>query len=110
MSSPVQPLSPDRLVRDEAEALRHNWFVRRMIALDVLLNVWIFNGRLDETVSAHAGRAAENGKWYGVWACRFLNLFDSDHGAHAIAGDLARAEAIEKTEDESGLLPKGGGQ
>ncbi len=104
--STITPLDPIRAAKDEAESLQHGPIVRRLIALDVFLNVLVFNGRLDETISAHAGRAAENGKWYGIWACKFLNLFDANHGAHAIAGDLARAKAIESTEYNSGVLPK----
>jgi hypothetical protein len=36
----------------------------------------------------------------------FLDLFQRDHGAHAVAGDEERALNIEQVEETSGVLPK----
>jgi hypothetical protein len=102
--SDITPLSPATLAKDEAEAVQHNFWTRKALALDYFLNVWLFNGRLDETISAHAARAAEEGKLWGHLLVRFLDLFDSNHGVHAQAGDLARAEVIVTLEEST--LPK----
>jgi hypothetical protein len=35
----------------------------------------------------------------------FLDLFQQDHGAHAVAGDEERALNIEHVEETSGVIP-----
>lgn len=105
MDSGVTPLTPAQEQRDEREALVHGFWVRKALALDYFLNVWIFNGRLDETISSHAARAATQGRLWGKLLVHFLDWFDSNHGAHAEAGDVARAKVVEDLEKSAGLLP-----
>jgi hypothetical protein len=90
----------------ETESERHSYPVRVLIAFDQMVNV-ITGGHPDETISSRAGRAALAGRWWGKVMSAFLNLFESDHGAKAEAGDLERAEQIEYLEENmDSALPK----
>lgn len=106
MSDGITPLNSAQETKEEQNAVEHGYLVRCLLALDVLANVVLLRGRLDETVSTHSARAAVEGKLWGIWMSKFLDLFQTDHGADASAGDLIRAESIVNTEDTSGILPK----
>lgn len=86
--------------QQEAQAAREGYVHRVLVAFDQFVNV-LFRGRPDETISARAYRAALEGKLWGRVMNAFLNIFQSDHGAKAAAGDLERAQAIMNTEDDT---------
>ena len=84
----------------------HEFYPERVaIAVDKLGNTLI-GGLSDETISAHAGRAAAAGEKWGIVLSDFLNWFQKNHAVKAEAGDLARAEQTEETEQTSPELPK----
>lgn len=105
MSSPITPLSPAQVAVQESQAAREGYVKRVLIGLDMFVNV-IFNGHPDETISSRASRAATEGKLWGKIMSSFLNLFESDHGAKAEAGDVQRASTVTYLEDQSGTLLK----
>lgn len=81
----------------EAQAAKEGYVHRVLVAFDIFVNV-IFRGREDETISARSYRATLEGKLWGRVMNAFLNIFQSNHGAKAAAGDLERAQSIERTE------------
>lgn len=101
MSNGVTPLDTGQTKKAEATAVYSPYYIRVLIALDVFINV-IFNGNLGETISARSARAATEGKRWGIWLSKFLDLFQSDHGAKAVASDLTRAKEVEYLEEHSG--------
>lgn len=102
---PVTPLTPSQVAAVNAAVRLYPWWRRAFISFDQMCNVWFFHGYCDETVSAHAGRAAVRDAWWAVDICDLLDRIEKDHGALAIEGDLERAEMIEQIEDSSGELP-----
>jgi hypothetical protein len=88
-----------------AQAQKEGYFIRVLIAFDMFVNV-IFGGNNDETISSRSARAATEGKIWGIVLSRFLDLFQANHGAQAIVGDLTRAEDVESLEENSGDIPK----
>lgn len=104
MSDGITPLNPTQTAKEELKASEHGYLIRVLLALDMFANVVFLKGRLDETISTHSARAAVEGKLWGIWMSKFLDLFEKDHGADASAGDLIRAESIVKTEKSSGIL------
>lgn len=70
------------------------------VALDVGVNV-IAGGKMDETISSRAQRAADRGNLVGRVLTGFLYLFQKDHGHKAEAGDLRRAEQVEEIEKKA---------
>ncbi len=104
MSDGITPLTPTQVTTYEQKAAKESYFVRVLVALDIFVNV-LFNGRPDETISSHAARAATEGRWWGIVVSKFLDLFQSDHGARAEAGDVERAEQVIQLEDKTGNLP-----
>ena len=65
----------------------------------------LFGGLPDETISARAQRAAARGDWRGKVLVWWLDKLQPDHGVQAEAGDLDRAEQIERVE-QTALKPK----
>jgi hypothetical protein len=104
---PITPLTPAQTAAEEASAAKEGVIHRDLVAVDIAANEIVLRGQMDETISSHAARADEEGHRWGRWMSAFLNLFQSDHGAKAQAGDLERAEATEKLEENSGALDKG---
>lgn len=109
MSNPIKPLSEKQTVAQEAKAATERYFERILVSEDDQINVDT-GGLPDETISARAARLALSGKgiggFYGRLMSRFLNLFQRDHGAKAIAGDDARARKVEAVEEGSGAIQK----
>lgn len=105
MSDGITPLTPSQAHAKEKSALKEGYAVRVLIALDQFANVLI-GGHPDETISARAARAAENGERWGIGMSKFLDLFQRDHGAEAQAGDVARAITVAKAEEHSGGLER----
>lgn len=105
MGDGITPLTPAEKAAKETSALKEKYPVRVLIALDQFANVLTF-GHPDETISSRAARAATQGKWWGVGMSKFLDVFQRNHGAQAIAGDAARGNEVAAIEDDSGVLPK----
>ena len=83
----------------EDQAASDGYLHRVLVAFDIFINV-IFRGRMDETISAHAYRAALQNKLWGRILNGALNLIQSNHGAKAAAGHLERATSIADTEEK----------
>jgi hypothetical protein len=103
MSSPITPLTPEQLTKQESQAAKEGAVHRDLVAVDIATNEIVLRGQMDETISSHAARADEEGKSWGKLVSRFLNLFQSDHGAKAQAGDLERAQNVARIEESSGF-------
>jgi hypothetical protein len=90
---------PDQIniAAQEKQAAQEGYIHRVLVAFDQFVNV-IFRGRPDETISARSYRAALEGKLWGRAMNAFLNIFQSNHGAKAAAGDLERSQSIDATE------------
>lgn len=97
MSDPIIPLTPAQVAACEASADHEGYLHRVIEEADVLANV-ATGGKQDETISSRSARDAEEGHEGGVLMSKFLELFQKDHGATAIAADLERAKQIEKLE------------
>lgn len=82
-----------QMLQAESEGYLH----RVLVAFDQFANV-IFRGRPGETISARSYRAALKNERWGRVLNFLLNLIQSNHGAKAAAGDLARALSIASTE------------
>lgn len=96
---PITPLSPQEEAKQRQETAREGFLHRVLVGFDIFCNV-LLCGKPDETISSRSARAALAGKWWGIVLSRFLNLFQLDHGADAMAGDLERAEEVEKLEEK----------
>jgi hypothetical protein len=103
MSNPITPLTAAQAQKQASQAAQEGYLHRDLVALDQGVNVAL-DGKPDETISSRAARAALAGSAWGRHVSAFLNLFQKDHGAKAQAGDVERAEAVEKLEDQSGGL------
>jgi hypothetical protein len=99
----ITPLTPSEAQGTENTIYEEGYIHRCFVALDLFLNV-IFKGQPDETISSRVGRAATEGKLWGILLSKFLNLFEKDHVAVSEAADTGRAEEVIKLEQESGNL------
>lgn len=92
---------PERIdvAQQEAQAAAEGYLHRVAVAFDIFVNV-VLRGRQGETISAHAYRAALNGKLWGRILNGALCIIQSNHGAKAAAGDLERATSIAATEEK----------
>ena len=99
----VTPLNAGQTASEGAQAKRDRYAVRVLIALDMAANVAL-GGAEDETISADAALMARKHEFLGSVVSRMLNLFEANHGAKAAAGDLARAELVERTLVVSGVV------
>lgn len=104
MSEPVTPLTPAQEAKAASQERKEGYVHHVLIAFDQFVNV-IAGGHPDETISARAGRAAEQGKVWGKVMSRFLDVFQKNHGAKAVAGDATRAVDVDGLEQLSGLIP-----
>lgn len=85
-------------VQLEMSQAEHEGYLHRvLVAVDQMFNV-LFRGRPGETISARAYRAALLGHRWGSVLNFLLNIVQSNHGAKAACGDLARALSIAATE------------
>lgn len=104
----VSPTEGVDVTAQEKQAAHESYFHRDAVALDQDINVDT-GGQLDETISSRVRRVSNaHPKWGwnpGVWLAKTLNaglnLLQKNHGAKAQAGDLERAQAVEKTEDQA---------
>lgn len=100
MDNPVTPIDKNTADKEIASVYKEGYIHRALVAIDVCINVVLLNGRPDETISSHSARAALEGKTWGIWMCKFLNIFQKDHGEYAMLADEGRAQIIEKVEKE----------
>lgn len=105
MSDPITPLTPPQVAEHEASAAHEGYLHRVTEEADVLVNV-ATGGKQNETISSRAARADERGSKFGKLLSGFLDLFQRDHGATAIAADLERAKVIEHIEESDPALEK----
>jgi len=82
---------PDDVAKAEAHAANEPWWHRQLVALDIWMNSFFFNGFSGETMSTHAWRASLRKKWWGVAMNWWLNGFQPQHGPQAACGDLWRS-------------------
>lgn len=88
--SEVTPLTPVEEIQQQQQAASENWIRRCLVALDQFVNVTVFRGQPNETISTHCGRACVEGKLWGKALAGFLNWFEPDHCSKARAGDIQR--------------------
>lgn len=105
MSDPITPLTPAQVAQQETQAAHEGYLHKDLVGLDQFANV-LADGNPDETISSRSARAAEQGKTWGVWMSKFLNLFQADHGPKAQAGDVERAKTVANAEQQSGGFTK----
>ena len=84
----------DVLLVDPVWVVAVNRLMRSLVALDSFLNVLLFDGLPDETISARAATAMRQGKRWGCVLCGLLDKIDPNHCEKAIAGDIERAAAV----------------
>ena len=92
----------------ERNTRREDYIHRGLVALDIFINV-LTGGNEDETISSRVRRVSDAHKGFswnpGVWIAKTLNtaldIVQRDHGQHAEAGDLQRAETVERIEDHA---------
>ena len=90
----------------ERNTRKEDYIHRALVALDIFVNV-LTGGNEDETISSRVRRISDAHKGWswnpGVWISKALNsalnLLQKNHGLHAEAGDLERAETVEHIED-----------
>lgn len=88
------------VVKAEEQAAKEGWLHRIFVAGDQFFNVLLWRGWPDETISAHAERAAIEGHRWGIAMCWWLDLIQPQHGHKAMSGDIRRAESVEAKEKE----------
>lgn len=71
-----------------------------LVSLDMLGNT-LAAGKNDETISSRAQRAADTGNPLGKILSKGLDMIQPDHGHKAMAGDIRRAQEVEKTEKDA---------
>lgn len=104
----MSDLTPEQIQAAEAKAAKEGYIHRDLVALDQDINVDT-GGLPDETISSRVRRISDSHPGFswnpGVWLAKALNAglnaIQADHGQHAQAGDLERAEAVEKVERQA---------
>ena len=97
MSDVITPLTPEQVTVQEAQAAHESYVHRILVGLDIFANV-VADGLPDMTISSRAAIAAQKGKTWGIGLSKLLNIFQSDHGMKAEAGDAERAKELEDAE------------
>lgn len=109
MNDPVTPLTKAQTVAAEAKSAKHGYLENLAVDLDQSIPP-IFDAPLGTTISGDAAIADVKDTgfkgFYGRWMCRFLNLFQRNHGAKAVAGDMERAKIVAQNEESSGLIDR----
>ena len=103
-----QGMDIEEIKKAERNTKKEGYIHRALVALDIFANV-LTGGNEDETISSRVRRASDTHKLWswnpGVWIAKILNaglnFIQKDHGEHAEAGDLERAEIVERIEDEA---------
>jgi hypothetical protein len=85
----------------EAQAASEALWHRSLVAFDQMMNVIVFYGYPDETISSHAWRASRKGRLWGRILIKWLELLEPDHGQKAAAGDRYRAALVQAIEKQA---------
>jgi hypothetical protein len=101
MSDGIAPLTPEQTAQQEAQAAKEGYIHKDLVGLDQFANV-LSGGNPDETISSRLARSAEEGHEVGKIGSEVLDKFQTNHGPKAQAGDIERAERVEKLEENSG--------
>ena len=74
-------MSIELIEKFENDRKKRTRLMRFLLVLDQMLNVVIWNGSQDETVSSHIGRRIENGEatWFDKKLCCFLKRLENNH-------------------------------
>ena len=75
-------MNKDELIKKfESDIKKRNRMLRFLLALDQMVNVLLWNGSQDETISSHIGRRIESGQATRLEKalCRLLRLIESKH-------------------------------
>ncbi len=99
MSDGITPLTQAQFDAQKQSAANENFIERDLVALDTAANV-LTGGLPDETISSRLANDAEQGKKIGEIGTKILDVFQSDHGADAQAGDTERGEAVIAEEEK----------
>lgn len=98
------PLTPAEVQAAEERASKEGYIHHVLVSFDDFWNV-VTGGQIDETISARVGRVAKDPvrkhKLLAVVLNHALDWIQPNHGEKAAAGDMERAEAVEKTEGET---------
>lgn len=114
-TGPVTPLTPEQTEAVGEHALKENYFVRNLVALDKLVNT-LSGGDSNMTISARWALQAEMKPkneleslqhHIALIGCRVLGMIQENHDAKAVAGDEARDESDLATLQKSGIAPEG---
>ena len=71
-------------------SIKRNWFFRVLLTLDQSLNVILFNGGEDHTISGRVGHKAKSGGWFWRVLEKVINAlfwFDPNHCKRAVEQD-----------------------
>jgi hypothetical protein len=90
VTDPITPLTPEQAAQNAEETQQEGYVHRVLVGIDQAANVI-----LDTGIKHEVGKAISAG----------LDLFQKDHGAGAIEGDLTRAQDVEGIEQASGVVP-----
>ena len=101
--NPITPLDPAQTETQEQQTAREEYVRRVLVAGDIFADV-LAGGPQDMTISTRAGLAALHGNFFGKLLSAFLNDFQKDHGADAAAGDMERAQILEKIINDARVL------
>ena len=71
-----------------------NYFIRILIALDMVLQACLHCGVIGITISSRAYTAKVHGHRWGILLVGFLDLFEKDHCRKSLEADRARAQAV----------------
>jgi len=71
----------DMVAKFEKDVVKRSRVMRFLLVLDQMLNVVLWNGSQDETISSHMGRRQENGKatWFDNAICSVLKRIEGNH-------------------------------
>lgn len=107
MSDPVTPLPKDEFEKDVSKAPHDGYIHKELVAFDQFANVTL-GGTPDETISSRVARWDTEDKGIkreiGKIISEGLGLIQHDHGAKAEAGDLGRAEEVERIENSTSTV------
>lgn len=104
MNNPITPLTSEQIAEQEAKVSKERYIQKDLVGLDQFANV-LLGGSPDETISSRAARWDIEDKGIkhevGKIVSEGLDLFQSDHGAKAEAGDLERSETVRSIEKKA---------
>lgn len=94
MPQPTQPLTPEELAQAAKNAAHESYPHRLLVDADIAIDE-AADGPMDETISSRMSRWSRMTGWrkrVGGAMCKFLNVFQRNHGPRAEVGDIVRAK------------------